>query len=251
MKYITVNLVIFLSTTCITHAQTATMPKAPPQQPSQTAPAAPTAAPAAASTGMLPLNGGPCEAEMKAAVKKMSEIAPGKNIQALTPAEMNTPEAKAVQDCLKKNASKGGAAAPLIPSAGKTGAVVPSSSKTQVKATQTGAPAAASIKNMPPPVVKQSVKEVSTQCPHITKDLKVGLWDAEVIVLKKFLAQEGVLKGIQNTNYFGPMTEKALKEWQKKKGIAQSGMTDTATRAAIKNCTQQKSLPAKASGAKK
>jgi hypothetical protein len=73
-------------------------------------------------------------------------------------------------------------------------------------------------------------------CPTITQYLTIGSRTAQVITLKKYLAQEKLLTGVSNTNYFGPSTAAALKVWQKKKGIDATGATGPKTRAALKNC---------------
>jgi eight-cysteine-cluster-containing protein len=82
-----------------------------------------------------------------------------------------------------------------------------------------------------------------TACPIITQYLTIGSRTAQVVTLKKYLAQEKVLTGVSNTNYFGPSTAAALKAWQKKKGIDATGATGPKTRAALKNCAQTMQQP--------
>jgi Putative peptidoglycan binding domain/Hypothetical glycosyl hydrolase family 15/Thrombospondin type 1 domain len=77
----------------------------------------------------------------------------------------------------------------------------------------------------------------SVTCPSITSFLTVGAKHPQVIVLKKFLGAEGLLKGVSNTSYFGPSTAAALKTWQRKQGIEATGATGPKTRGALKNCT--------------
>ena len=248
MKYLVTGIIVICSSVLIAHAQTATSPK----QPSSSAPKAP-AMPTTPKvpSGVLPKS--PCEAEMKAATKNLPKVEAGKDPKSLPKPNMNAPEAKALQDCLKKNAPKGGAAAPVSPPSGGATAKVVDPTKVKVQAPPPATPPVGlgktdSTKTGAQGVVKQGTQNIPVQqCPTITKVLQIGTRDNEVIALKRFLASEGVLQGVQNTDYFGAVTEKALKEWQKKKGIAQSGTTDTATRAAIKNCVAQKNNPAQTS----
>lgn len=81
-------------------------------------------------------------------------------------------------------------------------------------------------------------------CPSITQYLTVGSRTTQVVALKKYLASQGLLTGVSNTNYFGPSTAAALKAWQKKKGIDATGATGPKTRAALKNCAQAMQQPA-------
>lgn len=82
-----------------------------------------------------------------------------------------------------------------------------------------------------------SVSAQATSCPTITQYLTVGSRTTQVVVLKKYLAAEGLLSGVSNTNYFGPSTASALKKWQVQKGIEPTGATGPKTRTALKNCT--------------
>lgn len=231
MKYIIATICALMCSALFAHAQTATLPKIPdmPKAPSD-----------------MPQS--PCDTEMKAAMKNLPKIEPGKDPKFMPKPDVNSKEAKALQDCLKKNAPKGATAAPLKPANGS--AEMKAIDPTKLKAPPAGAPAAPVANGAVQTVKKGPQTTTTAQCPNLTKLLKVGSKDAEVITLKKFLTSEKVLQGTQNTDYFGPATEKALKEWQKKKGIVQSGTTDVATRAAIKNCAVQKATPAK-TGTKK
>ena len=80
--------------------------------------------------------------------------------------------------------------------------------------------------------------QTAVSCPNITQYLTVGSRTAQVVSLKKYLAQEKLLTGVSNTNYFGPSTAAALKRWQQQRGIDATGATGPKTRAALKNCTQ-------------
>ncbi len=238
MKYIVTSIIVVCSSVCIAYAQTTTTPRAPSVPATPKVPA-----------GVLPKS--PCDAEMKAAAKNIPKIEPGKDPKSMPKPDINSKEAKALQDCLKKNAPKGGAAAPVKPPSGSADAKIPDPTQMKVKAPSAGTPPAAPQKNGLPPAGKAAAPATTVlQCPSISKALQVGTRDAEVIALKKFLTAEGLLQGVQNTDYFGAVTEKALKAWQQKKGIAQTGITDEATRAAIKNCAVQKATPAK-TGTKK
>ena len=58
--------------------------------------------------------------------------------------------------------------------------------------------------------------------------------DVEVKNLQKFLKEKGFFTYNKFTNYFGSVTERALKAYQKNKGITASGMLDIATANLIK-----------------
>ncbi len=79
-------------------------------------------------------------------------------------------------------------------------------------------------------------QKAGVACPTITQYLTTGSRSAQVITLKKYLASQGLLSGVSNTNYFGPSTATALRTWQKQKGIDATGATGPKTRAALKNC---------------
>lgn len=218
---------IFFAALCIlsvsiASAQTADMPNMP-------------------KAGALPK--GPCDAEMKAVMKSAPLPAAGDAAPTGTPKtkpDVNSKESKALQDCLKKNAPPAPTAAPI--QAAGSGATMPDLKK--VKA-PSGMQAPAPVKTPTTSAKVSDQQKSNTSCVQITKELKIGSKDAEVVVLKKFLAQAGDLKGVQNTDYFGPATEKALKAWQKKKSIKETGITDVTTRTALKNCTAGNTLPKK------
>jgi peptidoglycan hydrolase-like protein with peptidoglycan-binding domain len=64
-------------------------------------------------------------------------------------------------------------------------------------------------------------------CPLITRYLTLGSRHREVVALKLFLADEGLLSGLANTTYFGPSMQTALKAWQKKQGLVSTGSPAT------------------------
>jgi len=59
-------------------------------------------------------------------------------------------------------------------------------------------------------------------CPVIARDLYLGVRGDDVSQLQGMLAREGFLSGATTTGYFGPMTARALGEFQKQSGIASS-----------------------------
>ena len=64
-------------------------------------------------------------------------------------------------------------------------------------------------------------------CPTLTKTLTVGSKNSEVVLLKKFLIQQGLLPTGLSTTYFGVQTQTAVKAFQKKQGIVSSGTPAT------------------------
>lgn len=81
--------------------------------------------------------------------------------------------------------------------------------------------------------MKSEIAEVKEEL-KLTKDLHKGLSDEEVKELQKFLSQfyeiypEGLITG-----YFGPLTEKAIKKFQKQHGIPSTGLVGSLTREKI------------------
>lgn len=197
--------VVLFACTGVACAQVAEMPAAPKDM---------------VAPGSMPAM--PCQAEMKAAMKNMPKGGPPTADKKGTPVEDNSKEGKALRDCMKKNA-------PKAPSGGQAAKVQPGTATAPIKKPTTD--------SANPAAQKPSSTPQTQQCVTITKELKITTQDAEVIALKKFLIAEGILKGVQSTNYFGPATETALKAWQKKKGITQTGVTDVKTRAALKACS--------------
>lgn len=63
-----------------------------------------------------------------------------------------------------------------------------------------------------------------------TKTLTVGVKDKEVLALQKILVKEKLLIAGNATGYFGPATQKALKAWQKKNKISQTGILNKTSR---------------------
>lgn len=92
----------------------------------------------------------------------------------------------------------------------------------------------------------------TTGCPIITVRLEKGMTHSQVVVLKKFLMNEGLMAENSYTTYFGSLTETALQKWQCKKGIVCSGSpsstgygaTGPATRVALQNCMSPSAMPA-------
>lgn len=81
-------------------------------------------------------------------------------------------------------------------------------------------------------------------CPVVTRNLTIGVTDAEVVTLKRYLASERLLADTRLTAYFGPLTQAALRIWQARHGIVSNGTPQTTgfgatgprTRAALKVC---------------
>ncbi len=66
----------------------------------------------------------------------------------------------------------------------------------------------------------------------IEKELRKNMRDGEVAKLQEELAKEGLFK-VTATGFFGDLTEKAVKEFQKNHGLPQTGMVDAATKAEL------------------
>ncbi len=64
-------------------------------------------------------------------------------------------------------------------------------------------------------------------CRAITRTLKPGHSGEEVEHLQAFLQRTGDLKEANTTNFFGPITERALKAWQSRTGIVSEGDADS------------------------
>ena len=64
-------------------------------------------------------------------------------------------------------------------------------------------------------------------CRAITRTLKPGSSGDEVKDLQAFLQRTGDLKEANTTNFFGPITERALKAWQSRTGIVSEGDADS------------------------
>lgn len=66
----------------------------------------------------------------------------------------------------------------------------------------------------------------------IEKELRLNTRDAEVVKLQQKLKAEGLFK-VAATGFFGNLTEKALKEFQKNHDLPATGMVDEATKAEL------------------
>lgn len=93
------------------------------------------------------------------------------------------------------------------------------------------------------PSESSSSKPASTPCPIITRTLFRGMSGLDVSALQKFFYDQ--YKNFpEPTGYFGMVTEAALKQWQKERGIVSSGSPATTgwgvagpkTRAALAKC---------------
>ena len=70
--------------------------------------------------------------------------------------------------------------------------------------------------------------------PSFTEDLSIGMQSDEVRMLQYYLAVIGAyyaaVQPVEITGYFGEMTEKSVKSFQRVFGLPQTGMVDRATR---------------------
>ena len=70
--------------------------------------------------------------------------------------------------------------------------------------------------------------------PSFTEDLSIGMQSDEVKILQYYLAVIGAyyaaVQPVEITGYFGEMTEKSVKSFQRVFGLPQTGMVDRATR---------------------
>ncbi len=72
---------------------------------------------------------------------------------------------------------------------------------------------------------KESVLEIK-----FTKTLSLGSRNSEVLAMQKLLVAQKVLATSSATGYFGPLTQKALKDWQKKNKLQANGVFGPASR---------------------
>lgn len=73
----------------------------------------------------------------------------------------------------------------------------------------------------------------SAVCPVLTRDLYQGISGADVRSLQLFLVSQGLLSADSATAYFGPLTEAAVKAFQGRHLVEQTGFAGPFTRAAI------------------
>ncbi len=78
-----------------------------------------------------------------------------------------------------------------------------------------------------PPVITPGLGRV---CERIETNLSRGRHGGDVEKLQRFLVSQGLAASSTVTGSFGPMTEKALKQFQKKNGILSSGFFGSSTR---------------------
>lgn len=67
----------------------------------------------------------------------------------------------------------------------------------------------------------------SLTCPNLSRNLAREARGDDVMQLQRFLVSYGVLSGDSRTGFYGPLTEKAVKEWQALRGIVSSGTPET------------------------
>lgn len=65
-------------------------------------------------------------------------------------------------------------------------------------------------------------------------DLRLKMRNADVAAVQKDLAKQGLFKA-QVTGFFGALTEKAVKQFQQKNGLPETGIVDSATKEALAN----------------
>jgi hypothetical protein len=68
---------------------------------------------------------------------------------------------------------------------------------------------------------------------NFKRNMKIGATGDDVQELQKYLISQGYLVLNNPTKYFGPMTQNALKKWQKAKGLPNTGYFGPMSRAAI------------------
>ena len=77
------------------------------------------------------------------------------------------------------------------------------------------------------PVAQNSTSKIFNSCPKIAKSLSRGSRGADVIALQQFLISQNLLTLNFATDFFGAMTEAAVKKWQEQNGIVSSGTSRT------------------------
>lgn len=82
-----------------------------------------------------------------------------------------------------------------------------------------------------------TAQAADASCVSVTEYLAAGVTHPQVVTLKKFLVNEGLLNDVTYSSYFGPLTEAAVKEWQMRNNIEPTGTVGPKTRAALNQCT--------------
>lgn len=67
----------------------------------------------------------------------------------------------------------------------------------------------------------------SASCPSLYRNLSRGVSGPDVQSLQRYLISLGMLAPGSDSGFFGPLTEKAVQQWQAKQGIVSSGTPDT------------------------
>ena len=87
-------------------------------------------------------------------------------------------------------------------------------------------------------LVESGVIVPMTSIEHFTKTYKKGDTDLEIEHLQQILVSEGVYPQQLTTGYFGGLTQTALKKFQMKYRLTQSGVTDAPTRSMLNVVSQ-------------
>ena len=77
------------------------------------------------------------------------------------------------------------------------------------------------------PEESPETKKILTKCTSIQRNLIFGDYHEDVIKLQEFLKDKGYFHHPHITNYFGPVTEKAVKDFQTTEGLVSSGTPQT------------------------
>lgn len=82
------------------------------------------------------------------------------------------------------------------------------------------------------------VLEPAPATEHLTADMKRGDKSLEVVHLQQVLNTVSVHPSGLTTGYFGPLTESALRQFQAKYSLPQTGIADAPTRAVLNSLSQ-------------